>query len=110
MDVARPREHRAFAALYDRMTGPLERAVLSERRAGLLADLAGQVLDAGASVRRDRPGVRGQPLAVATGTPATSPPLDRDLGDQRLERASTAVVSISVAFICLPVNSLSYIA
>ena len=41
MDVARPREHRVFAALYDRMTGPLEQGVLSERRAGLLADLAG---------------------------------------------------------------------
>lgn len=41
-------EHRLFAALYDRMTGPLEQGVLGERRAGLLADLRGQVLDVGA--------------------------------------------------------------
>jgi predicted RNA methylase len=37
-----------FATLYDRMTGPLEQAVLGERRADLLADLGGEVLDVGA--------------------------------------------------------------
>ena len=46
--VARPRQHPVFAAVYDRMTGPLERAVLAERRARLLGDLDGQVLDVGA--------------------------------------------------------------
>ena len=30
------------------MTGPLEQGVLGERRAGLLADLGGRVLDVGA--------------------------------------------------------------
>jgi ubiquinone/menaquinone biosynthesis C-methylase UbiE len=46
--VARPRQHPVFAALYDRVTGPLERAVMAERRARLLGDLDGQVLDVGA--------------------------------------------------------------
>jgi ubiquinone/menaquinone biosynthesis C-methylase UbiE len=42
------REHRVFAAAYDRMTGPLERAVFSERREHLVAGLSGHVLDVGA--------------------------------------------------------------
>jgi predicted RNA methylase len=42
------RQHPIHAAAYDRMTGPLERAVLGERRARLLAPLDGQVLDIGA--------------------------------------------------------------
>ncbi len=42
------RQHRIHAAAYDRMTGPLERAVLSERRARLLTAVGGQVLDIGA--------------------------------------------------------------
>jgi ubiquinone/menaquinone biosynthesis C-methylase UbiE len=46
--MPRPRQHPVFAALYDRMTGPLERAVMAERRARLLGDLDGQVLDVGA--------------------------------------------------------------
>ena len=55
MDAARPREHRVFAALYDRMTGPLEQGVLGARRARLLADLAGQVLDVGAGTGANLP-------------------------------------------------------
>jgi NAD(P)-dependent dehydrogenase (short-subunit alcohol dehydrogenase family) len=39
------RQHRIHAAAYDRMTGPLERAVLSERRARLPTAVGGQVLD-----------------------------------------------------------------
>ena len=41
------RQHWIHAAVYDKMTGPLERAVLGERRACLLAPLAGRVLDVG---------------------------------------------------------------
>jgi ubiquinone/menaquinone biosynthesis C-methylase UbiE len=48
MDVTRSSEHRVFATLYDWMTGPWNRGVLGERRAGLLANLAGRVLDVGA--------------------------------------------------------------
>ena len=65
MDVARAREHRAFAALYDRMTGPLEQAVLGERRAGLLADLAGEVLDVGAGTGANLPYLRSASRVVA---------------------------------------------
>jgi len=65
MDVARAREHRAFAALYDRMTGPLEQAVLGERRAGLLADLTGEVLDVGAGTGANLPYLRSASRVVA---------------------------------------------
>jgi ubiquinone/menaquinone biosynthesis C-methylase UbiE len=43
-----PPEHRIFAAAYDRMTRPLEHAVLGELRTRLLAALDGNVLDVGA--------------------------------------------------------------
>jgi ubiquinone/menaquinone biosynthesis C-methylase UbiE len=65
MDVVQPREHRVFAALYDRMTGPLEKGVLGERRAGLLADLAGQVLDVGAGTGANLPHLRSASRVVA---------------------------------------------
>jgi hypothetical protein len=42
------RGHRLFAAAYDRLTRPLEQAWLGERRARLLGDLTGDVLDVGA--------------------------------------------------------------
>jgi SAM-dependent methyltransferase len=40
--------HPLFAALYDRLTAALERDVLGPRRAALLGELEGQVLDVGA--------------------------------------------------------------
>jgi len=65
MDAARPREHRVFAALYDRMTGPLEQGVLGERRARLLADLTGEVLDVGAGTGANLPYFRSASRVVA---------------------------------------------
>ena len=65
MDVARPREHRVFAALYYRMTAPLEQRVLGERRAGLLADLTGTVLDVGAETGANLPHLRSASRVVA---------------------------------------------
>src|SRR5262249_12989329 len=59
------REHRAFAVLSDRMTGPLEQAVLGERRAGLLADLTGEVLDVGAGTGANLPYLRSASRVVA---------------------------------------------
>lgn len=41
------KSHRLFAALYNICTGPLERAVLAPRRAMLLSDLTGEVLEIG---------------------------------------------------------------
>jgi ubiquinone/menaquinone biosynthesis C-methylase UbiE len=49
------RQHRIHAAAYDRMTGPLERAVLRERRARLLTAIGGQVLDIGAGTGANIP-------------------------------------------------------
>jgi ubiquinone/menaquinone biosynthesis C-methylase UbiE len=49
------RQHRIHAAAYDRMTGPLERAVFSERRARLLTAVGGQVLDIGAGTGANIP-------------------------------------------------------
>jgi SAM-dependent methyltransferase len=65
MKVALPGEHRVFAALYDRMTGPLEQGVLGDRRAGLLSDLAGDVLDVGAGTGANLPYLRGASRVVA---------------------------------------------
>ena len=42
------RPHRIHAALYDRQLRPLERGWLGQRRAALLGELAGQVLEVGA--------------------------------------------------------------
>jgi SAM-dependent methyltransferase len=42
------KSHRIFAALYDTVTGPLEHAVLAPRRAALLGELTGEVLEIGA--------------------------------------------------------------
>lgn len=54
-----------FAVLYDRMTRPLERAVLAERRARLLAGLDGQVLDVGAGTGANLPYLRQASRVVA---------------------------------------------
>jgi ubiquinone/menaquinone biosynthesis C-methylase UbiE len=53
--VREPRPHRVFAATYDPVTRPLERAVLGERRARLLSGLTGQVLDVGAGTGANLP-------------------------------------------------------
>lgn len=42
------REHRVFAAVYDRLTAPMERRVLGEQRRRLLARARGRVLEVGA--------------------------------------------------------------
>jgi hypothetical protein len=47
--------HPLFAALYDRMTESLEREVLGWRRASLLGELEGQVLDVGAGTGANLP-------------------------------------------------------
>jgi ubiquinone/menaquinone biosynthesis C-methylase UbiE len=43
-----PRAHRLFAALYDRQLAPLERGWLGRRRAALVGDLGGRVIEVGA--------------------------------------------------------------
>jgi ubiquinone/menaquinone biosynthesis C-methylase UbiE len=58
--------HPRFAALYDRLTRPLERDVLGPRRASLLGDLQGQVLDVGAGTGANLPHLRQAKRLVAT--------------------------------------------
>jgi len=63
--VTRPRTHWVFAAAYDPMTRSLERAILGERRARLLAGLDGQVLDVGAGTGANLPYLRQASRVVA---------------------------------------------
>ena len=56
---------RIFPAVYDRMTAQVERAVLAERRAALLCDLSGEVLDIGAGTGANLAYLRGAARIVA---------------------------------------------
>lgn len=49
------RQHRIHAATYDQLTAALERAILGERRSGLLGGVTGQVLDVGAGTGANIP-------------------------------------------------------
>jgi hypothetical protein len=55
MSTSARRTHPVFAAAYDPMTRALERAVMAERRARLLAELDGRVLDVGARTGANLP-------------------------------------------------------
>ena len=65
MNHARRQGHRVYAALYDRMTGPLEQGVLGTRRSALLAGLPGEVLDVGAGTGANLPHFRNASRVVA---------------------------------------------
>lgn len=57
--------HRLFAALYDRMSAPVERTVLGPRRSALVGPLAGTVLDVGAGTGANLPHYRAADRVVA---------------------------------------------
>lgn len=61
----RERGHWVFAAAYDRLGGPLERAILGQRRERLLSGLEGQVLDIGAGTGVNLPYFRQASRVVA---------------------------------------------
>ena len=65
MSTLATRTHPVFAAVYDRMTRALEREVVAERRARLLAGLDGQVLDVGAGTGANLPYLRRASRVVA---------------------------------------------
>jgi SAM-dependent methyltransferase len=52
-------DHPVFAAVYDRLTAPSERAGLAARRQRLLADAAGRVLEIGGGTGANLPHYRG---------------------------------------------------
>jgi len=88
--VTRTRTHWVFAAAYDPMTRSLERAVLGERRARLLADVAGQVLDVGAGTGANLPYLR-QASRVVAAEP------DAAMRRRLAARAARAVVPVEVS-------------
>jgi ubiquinone/menaquinone biosynthesis C-methylase UbiE len=89
--------HPLFAALYDRLTAQLERDVLGPRRAALLGELEGQVLDVGAGTGANLPHFHRAGRVVATEPdPAMRSRLARKLGDARVpvELAGAAAESL----------------
>jgi ubiquinone/menaquinone biosynthesis C-methylase UbiE len=65
--TTRPGKHgqRVFAGVYDSVMMPAEHAVLGRRRAALLADLGGQVIDVGAGTGANLPYFRRAARVVA---------------------------------------------
>ena len=61
MDVRAASGAPGFRRPHHRMTAPLKPGVLGERRAGLLADLTGTVLDVGAETGANLPYLRLRP-------------------------------------------------
>ena len=58
--------HPVFAAVYDRLVAPIERAGVDERRGRLLADLSGRVLDVGSGTGANLPHYRRADEVVMT--------------------------------------------
>jgi ubiquinone/menaquinone biosynthesis C-methylase UbiE len=61
-----PDAHPLFAAVYDRMVAPIERAGIAERRARMLGDLTGVVLDVGSGTGANLPHYRAAQRVVMT--------------------------------------------
>ena len=97
--VREPRSHWVFAAAYDPVSRPLERAVLGERRARLLAGLTGQVLDVGAGT-----GVNLPYLGRASRVVAAEP----DAAMRRRLAARLAQVAVPVELSSDPAERLRY--
>jgi ubiquinone/menaquinone biosynthesis C-methylase UbiE len=92
------RGHRLFAAAYDRMTAPLEHAILGERRERLLADLTGDVLDLGAGTGANLPHLRRAARVVAAEPdPAMRARLTAKLAGAAVDRPVPVQVSDAAA-------------
>lgn len=79
--------HRVFAAVYDRMSGPMEREILGERRQRLLGEVTGRVLDIGAGTGANLPHLRRAERIVAAEPDAAM----RLKLNRRLDRAPVPV-------------------
>jgi len=93
------RAHWVFAAAYDPMTRPLERAVLGEYRARLLAGLAGHVLDVGAGTGANLPYLRQASRVVAA---------EPDVAMRRRLAARLAQAAVPVELSSDPAERLRY--
>ncbi len=92
------RGHRLFAAGYDRMTRSLERAWLGERRARLLTDLTGDVLDVGAGTGANLPYLRrADRMVAAEPDPAMRKRLEAKLASKPAGRRVPVEVSDAAA-------------
>jgi ubiquinone/menaquinone biosynthesis C-methylase UbiE len=91
--------HPLFAALYDRLTKALEREVLAPRRASLLGELQGQVLDVGAGTGANLPHLhRAERLVATEPDAAMRRRLARKLGDARVPVEVAGVPAESLPF------------
>lgn len=88
-----------FAAVYDRMNGPLEREVLAPRRADLLGSLEGEVLDVGAGTGANLPHFRRATRVVA---------LEPDAAMRRRMAAKLAGTRVPVEVGDAPAEALPY--
>jgi ubiquinone/menaquinone biosynthesis C-methylase UbiE len=88
------RSHPLFAALYDRITAPLEREVLGPRRANLLAGLGGRVLEVGAGTGASLPHFRDAALVVAS---EPDPAIRKRMGSRLAEARVVVEVSDAAA-------------
>jgi SAM-dependent methyltransferase len=89
-------DHRLFAAMYDRVMGPVERGGLADRRRRLLARAHGRVLELGAGTGAN---LGLYPPAV-TGVVALEP--DAAMRRRLVEKASRAPVPVEVHAGALP--------
>ncbi|RZT75537.1 methyltransferase family protein [Pseudonocardia sediminis] len=62
---SRANGHRIFAAFYDQMLAPVERSLLGPRRAALLGNLSGRVIDVGAGTGANLPFFRSADEVLA---------------------------------------------
>ena len=91
--------HQLFAALYDRMTASLERDVLSPRRASLLGELQGQVLDLGAGTGANLRHLRRATRVIAAEPdPAMRKRLARKVPDSPVPVELSAAAAESLPF------------
>ena len=93
------RTHWVFAAAYDPLTRTLERAVLAEHRARLLAGLDGQVLDVGSGTGANLPYLRRATRVVAA---------EPDTAMRRRLAARLAQVAVPVEVSSDPAEQLRY--
>lgn len=96
--------HRVFAAVYDRMSEPMEREVLGERRRRLLSDITGQVLDIGAGTGANLPHLRRAERIVAAEPDAAM----RARLNSRLGRAHAPVEVSTAAAEDLPFDDATF--